>query len=467
MSGVTRHCSILNYIRQVDPDLYEIIQDLCIGRMFLPKKGMGLTFLRPDKGLVDELKKMIKAGKEEDALDAIRASLIRDHVETLSELAAGGYQNALRRAVPSGKLEGSKFIFSNDSVAQMDSFQRRTDRESISVFILSGKFLPTDTAEISDEKKAAPKKAKGKRGGGDFGDARVDLFNLILAKQVMHYPKRDFAKEVLVSLLDYVEANDVACLACLQSQLSYDALTSLAIILQPYRSPTYISDDLYGKWKSLSASFDIISADLYCGLDPKKKYIEHMETARKANGDLCKKVNDVRKEFYDTVNKLTFVSELNKAYAKVKVAVEECKGLSSRTDITQMIAEAELRVAGASLLADRQDKLDYEQGVRVFTSHTLNGPYYFTDPRVTKNYNAAFWFSNPATLANSDGFFYLPGLLRCDMINITAPVYLGDFDYSQGGTIELACEKCLGDDLHFNNYFNALQTILERVKKPE
>jgi len=88
-SIVKKHCSILNYVRHEDSDLYELVQDLCLGRMFNPRRqAAGVTFLHPSKALVKELQKMAGSDDPEKAVEHLQSLILVDHLPSINDFDA-------------------------------------------------------------------------------------------------------------------------------------------------------------------------------------------------------------------------------------------------------------------------------------------------------------------------------------------------------------------------------------------
>ena len=82
-SGVTKFCSILNYLRNEDEVLHNIIVDLCVSHLLKPKSH-GITFLRPNPAGCSALKKMA-ADDPEEAVRMIHSMVILDHINVAGD----------------------------------------------------------------------------------------------------------------------------------------------------------------------------------------------------------------------------------------------------------------------------------------------------------------------------------------------------------------------------------------------
>ena len=154
-SGVSKYCSILNYLKHNHEDLYELIQDLCIGRIFNPRKGSdGVTFLCPDKALMAELKKHASGSDPEKAVEMIQSIVIPDHLPSLSDF-EGDLPTMVRgKKITVEKSSSSSVELSGGaSVSHDKNWDHRKDRTNLAVHTLSGSF-PSLTESVGGTKKA-------------------------------------------------------------------------------------------------------------------------------------------------------------------------------------------------------------------------------------------------------------------------------------------------------------------------
>lgn len=402
--GVHKHCSVLNYIRHADADLYELIQDLCIGRMFVPKRGSpGITFLRPDKSLLKEIQSMASGDNPEEAVEAIQALVLLDNVSSMKEFdeKKNDIPTYLRQKLPVMAADGKKATLKNGAEILPDKdFEARGDRANISVYLLTKALVPPKT-EDSDFSNAKVKKSK-KEGGADLGKTRKTLFEAVIEKTSSD---REPAMEMLVELHKFLQGKPEQ--AIVESQFSYDALASLAIVLQPYKtSGTMYLDDatvgafitkMHGRDEKVKAQLDIFGLDVNAAAEYEK---------------LCDKKHDAADSITAQVTSLSAtVGKLN-VVQKIRNVLENCKceGLPAiRVNMTkkEKFAEAELRVLSA---------ITFDNGVEtqvlkdLYTKCTLDAPYMCDDPEFVKGSNIGFYFSTVYLIARSDAILYVPGV---------------------------------------------------------
>jgi hypothetical protein len=441
---VSKQCSILNYIRHVDSELHDLVQDLCIGRIFAPRRGgPGVTFLRPDKALLGQLKKLASGDNPEEAVAALQSMVLLDHLSDLGDFEdrKSDIPTFLRKKLPVASADGKKVTLKNGAEITVDSdFETRSDRGNIAVYMLSKALVPTDTEPSSGPGKGPrPKKAMG---GADYSGGRQNLFARVLA-QCCRKTKRNPAVEVLVSLMKYLKAKgDDNTLNLVKSQLSGDALASLAIVLQPYRNgqPTYITADTYNDWasKSQNANFDQFC---YCA-NPIAYYVKMMNSCD--CGDVSGYVQANQSALAEGVAKPTIIRDINSFYANLKEKSNNPIVKQRTASGVLAFAEAELRVLSAVLLDNSIDCLDHHEATALFTQKcTLDQPYICNNKDAINKANVGFYYSSVYLLSKSDGLFYLPGLYG-------SQANIGDIVKENDTMIHLVNDQPTGDDNVYN-----------------
>lgn len=439
--GVSKHCSILNYIRRTDESLYDIIQDLCLGRMFIPKRGApGITFLYPDDNLVKEIKTIAYGDEPEKAIEILQSLVLLDDLQTIKDFSAkqSDIPTFLRKKLPIEKVDANKVVLKNGAEFELDSkFKARSDRSNLAVYKLSKQLVPV-TGEAADFSNV--KQKVGKKGGADLmaGSEQADR-KLLFEAVLDDYTKSncDPAMELIVAMynwtkaetsgVDAVEREKIANL--IESQVSYDSLASLAIILQPYKTKDdrYIANGTYSimvkEIMSSSGDEDFKKLPSYTiDKNAHSKYSELAESCKYTDVYECVKqcVKDSNPETATRItvgNHIVNVTEMivNKLHestgTKNKLHLCELRNDSSKLDI---IAEAELRVVSATL----QDYLGYNgedpshslaELKNLFSGHNLDGPYLCAD----KSNNAlpvSYFHSVTNMILKTDVLLYVPGL---------------------------------------------------------
>jgi hypothetical protein len=411
--SVKKHCSILNYIRHSDNELYELVQDLCIGRMFVPRRGSpGLTFLHPSKELLAKIKDMATGDNPEEAVAALQSLVLLDYLPTI-----GDFDNKktdiptfLRNKLPVSGSDGKKVNLKNGAEIVLDkNFEARNDRSNIIVYKISKALVPTDT-EKSDFSNVTKKSNRKIKGGAAFLDGRKKLFEVVVLK-CCDDSGDDPAMEVLVSLCDFLEHNDYKPeLELVRSQLSYDTLASLAIVLQPFKSTgsPYLSNDILKKWTDVYTDG---STSVYCyNPNPGSDYEKHRSKCQSCK--ISDGIEQINSDLTNVMSKLTVIPELPKAYEKLSdIFVNNInpKRLETLLSKTLALAESELRVYSALLHDNSEEKLSVVELTKLF-SHMCNltVPYMVNDKESMANCNLGFYYSSAFLIARSNALCYVP-----------------------------------------------------------
>lgn len=408
-SVVSQYCSILNYLKHHHGELYELIQDLCIGRIFNPRKGQdGVTFLCPDEKLVGELKKQAGGSDPETAVATIQSLVITQILPSLSSFSGDLPVSARDKKISVESADNSKVELTGGATVKDEAgWKARRDRhESLMVYKLSGSF-----PKVSEGKVEA--KSKAKKGGADINNkTRQQLFLSVLS-QTCRDTKRNPAAELLVDMLDFFgnsadeNKNHANCCDVIKSQLSGDTLASLAIVLQPYKNGNnkYVSDEALNAYCTNRHNPNF---NLFCW-EPKpieryNKYMnEYAEKCHKAK----ETIQSIQEGVAEKMSKATAVAELNIAYGKLD---KNLRGVE--LSVQEMYAEAELRVRMALLRleSNNQDCLSLDECLYLFSECKLDQPVLFGDAKDMAKANVGFYYSSVYLLARSDGFFYLPGI---------------------------------------------------------
>jgi len=414
--GVSKHCSILNYIKHENSELYELVQDLCIGRIFNPRRGTpGITFLHPDKSLLSQIKKMADGDNPEEAVAAIQSLVLLDYLPANSDFddKKSDIPTFLRKKLPVASVSGAKVTLSNGAELTVDKkFKVRGDRSNMAVYNLTKKLVPTDTepATFVNAKKGKNSKVKG---GADFQRTKVALFEDVVTKQC-EGKNRDYAMETLVSLVQYLKMTNSAKHLDVCSQLSWDTLATLAIVLQPYRNVedecTYITASDFAEFSTLYSRGGELSSVYAYVINPHTTYKEMMESAVDSKAQNA--VKAIAEEVFDKTAKANVPVELAAGYKKAS-SRNVFPVNSVRAKVLQnnklAMAESELRVMSAVLLDNCTDVLDKNEFMDLFKFRcNLNAPYVVNSREQIQTSNIGFFYSVALLISRSSGFIHLP-----------------------------------------------------------
>ena len=398
--GVSKQCSILNYVRHNDEQLYELIQDLCLGKIFMPRRGSpGITFLRPDKALLKEIQEMAAGDQPEDAIEALQSLVLLDNLSSIKDFdeKKSDIPTYLRKKLQVVSADGKKVVLKNGAEIVPDKdFQARSDRGNISVYMISKALVPTDgpDADFSNAK------IKPKKGGAELGGSRAQLFERVLHN--FCESKQDPAMELLAALHGWAAKNKPAVADAIASKCSYDTLASLAIVLQPYKSsPTHLSNEdlssfiseMYGQ-SGESGLFQTLPV-----YSLRKDVSEYYDKLAGAEHKDAVRLRTESEDLARGMGKLNAVKKLNAYYD------QKFPGTKSLA-----FAEAELRVMSAMLLENSDGRYDYQELSALYRACNLDAPYVCADKDLVANANIGFYYSTVYLIARSDALNYVPNL---------------------------------------------------------
>lgn len=411
---VKKHCSILNYIRQKDSDLHELLQDLCIGRMLVPRKNTsGLTFLRPDKALLAKITDMAVGDDPEQAVEALQSLVLLDHLPTPGDFAdkKDDIPTFLRKKLPVASVSDGKIKLTNGAVIVLDKkFEHRASRNNMSVYVISGELVPTDTEAASFDN-ATPSNNRKVKGGADYMGGKQALFDRVLKNHCDEKINTNPAMEVLVSLCDFLKRNGHdELLKLVHSQLSWDTLASLAIVLQPYRNTVtpYIPVTVYTAWAAESNNKDpLLTAVYYYKPNPIADYAAHMaECGLSLDGMKSNQNREIT-----VASKPSVMAGIKRIFEHYKTDESlPVARIATLADRNLALAEAELRVFSALLHDNSLACLDVNEAMSLYKSKcTLNMPYIVSQRNQIASSNIGFWYSS-AFLILRGCPIYLPGI---------------------------------------------------------
>lgn len=426
---VKKHCSILNYLKHADPDLHELIQELCIGKMLVPRRGApGLAFLRPDKELLKKISDMANSDDDpEPAIIALQSCVILDHMPTVRDFddKKNDIPTYRRKKLPVSGVDGKKITLKNGAEIVLDTkFQARKDRQNISVYVLSKALVPTDTDD-ADFSNAKPKNNRAVKGGAELAKTREGLFEQVLKehREEKTMENRNPAMEMLLGLCTFLklkEKKDELC--AVTSQLSWDTLASLAIVLRPYataKQDLYVSDDSIAEMSKSTMSNSAFSF-YSLSRNPVDDYQSLMDSCE--DNVMVDKLKNIQTNGARNMTRFTGGKTLSNMVGELGNLFQSLKRRESYSDCGLIaIAEAELRVASALLHDCKKNNnfvLEHDTAEQVYCKRfTLNEPYAdCINPKIQKAHkpSVAEYFSQANLIARSDAIAYLPKLLTDD-----------------------------------------------------
>lgn len=424
--AVSKHCSILNYIRKADEELYDLIQELCVGRAFSPRRNSpGITFLRPDKALLKEIKKLAEGDNPEEAVDAIQALILLDNLSSINDFDAkkSDIPTFHRKKLPITSVDGKKVILQNGAEIVPDNdFNARSDRSNLAVYLISKSLVPVD-GEAADFSHA--KVTKTKKGGAQLYKkgtlSRSQLFEKIVDEMYSVdqngslVNQRDAAMELIVSLYAFAsksqEKHNIAEL--IASQVTHDSLASLAVILQPYktRGHIYLSDDMLDSFReNMYAQGGFENSKFYTYVKGISNIYCKLANAETKHAAVCdtvagKIISYVKDGNTTAVAPATVVRSIRTAIGNTKGSLPSER---QRLSDIEIYAEAELRVLSAVLLDNSQGNPSVEEVKELFRNCTLDEPRYVADKGMMYGAHISFYMSTALLILLSGAYASVP-----------------------------------------------------------
>ena len=107
--AMSRYCKLYNWVKVADPELAEVIEDLCLIGQLGAKRDWGLSFIMPEPKLKKEIISHAYGPAPEKAIDLINAHIILENLaEHTGETSnKAGYRCTSRRTATSSSSESS------------------------------------------------------------------------------------------------------------------------------------------------------------------------------------------------------------------------------------------------------------------------------------------------------------------------------------------------------------------------
>ena len=411
--------SLLSYIQNVNPPLYKLIKNLGMqGTLMSPTDNSGVTFLNPSEKLTNELIKMPK-DNQIDKVKYISALFLQMYLDTPTkfEEATDIPTGLFQKLGVSGVDRNSVSLSSGGTLTP-----NTTIGNNIAVYNLEGKLVPIDgesSAYTADEKPNLP----AMTGGFDYknkGATRRSVFETVLdcycnCKNGEHdggnKHQRDPAMELLVALALYFKKANPSLYDCITSLLSNDTMSSLAIVLQPYRdSSTYITDAEYAEFAEKNTD---ASNTKYCYIDnPSYVYKAMMKNSASTYSSSLKDICEARTNVIKNVNKPTIVASMSKFFDNLnKFKLPELrKNVLQSSSKKLLFCEAELRVIASIANDNSNGSISHDELQNIYKKYNLNEPHILSSQNVINELNIAYYYSAVWAMLRSDAIFYMAGI---------------------------------------------------------
>ena len=226
------YCSLYTFIKRTNPDLYEILDDMCAVGLFRTRND--ITFLNPSDKLTNQLIEMVEKDQSEEAFKNLKSLFIY------------GKHNSLSKDVVS--YNNKKYGEDLSGLKQLYAFKQWKDSQNVSVFDYKSDKFPKEGENA--ERPPMGRKGKGKRGRGvDDNAKKLYTAELMETKD---------PKKVIYALNSLLKSLDGETLEKVKSKIDPNMILTWYIIVQPGKTnDEYIPNDMFSEWALVNKLEDI------------------------------------------------------------------------------------------------------------------------------------------------------------------------------------------------------------------
>jgi len=320
---------IETYIKKKDPELFEVLEDLCMGGL-KPRFGRGVTLFMPTGDFRKKIVDLAETDPEE-SIKLFMACVLSDCYPTLADLHKAKSTGISNRMSPAQEVEiavtGTEGKLSNGSTVKKSDFKPMASRSNLMVYTLEGP-MPTNgkpAKHLSNPKSTGKGKGdKNAEGGVEFSASRY-----VYAKRVEEdyclYASRSNATsnnslhrnsyaDAVASLVTYLSSKketDSECSAAyslVHCTIDHNPVTSFYLLFEPYNTSgkQLISDTIFADF--VKSGININSFETI------NKFIESDSSSHK---DYITEVNSVRDTIFNTGNITAPMLSINEYYTEL------------------------------------------------------------------------------------------------------------------------------------------------------
>jgi hypothetical protein len=224
MPKLKKFCKITRYIEQIDGELSQMIADLCLDRLFIPRGVNGITFLYPkEPSYRKEIIASAYSDNPEKAIQMLESLIVLDYLPRPGDfvLKKDDIPNSLRQKIEITSADASSVKLACGAILKPDpGFAPISTRENMAVYYLTGTQIPLNgsKATMKYASKRRGTKTKGGYHGGDCGYSKnggIEVINI--HKSII---KRALAENGFAPLI----SASVSWLSFLMSKPEYETL---------------------------------------------------------------------------------------------------------------------------------------------------------------------------------------------------------------------------------------------------
>ena len=139
--SLKKFCQVSKYIKQVDKELYQAMDDLCLLGLFRPR-GRGLTVLLPDKTYRKKIISMSYSDKPETAINMVKALILLDYLPTPKDFDTkkDDIPNVMRKKLKVESADSEVVHLASGHKLKLDTkYKSLKTNDNVVVYELSGK----------------------------------------------------------------------------------------------------------------------------------------------------------------------------------------------------------------------------------------------------------------------------------------------------------------------------------------
>ena len=193
-----KFCKLSRYLEQVDPDLFNVFEDLCLTNYLRPMRGSsGITFLYPkDKAYRQKIINATYSNDPTVAMDMVKSLILQEYYPSPSTF-GNVIVNSLKQKVAVTETTDKHVKLENGLELQVDEkFKPMGYRDNMIVYTLTGKGEISITGPAADAVEKRPAKT-----GGNSGKTK-ELQDFLKDTYVKEFGKDDniYVKKVAIQL---------------------------------------------------------------------------------------------------------------------------------------------------------------------------------------------------------------------------------------------------------------------------
>jgi hypothetical protein len=385
-----------------------------------PDEKHGITFLVPTKDVIPTINKMDPA----EFVNTMNKLVLQQCIRNISDFNNNDIPVSLMSddndkflKLPNcTSVENGKAILSDGT----EIYEcKTTNLPNVTVCTVSK--IP-DVTEVSVYNHSnKPVLTNSVSGGFDYknnGNSRKAVFESILncycSCKNRKNNTRDPALELLVALALFYFGTNRDIYDAITSLFSNDTITTLAIVLQPYRAqPTYISDKDYDNFAENNSDATNVN---YCYINnPSEMYKKMMKNSAAKYKDTLSTIVANRNNMLPRISKPTLINNIKQFYTNIG-SLPSLPDLRKKAlkEYSLLLAEGELRVMSAILHDNNNGQISTDELTKLFSSFTLNKPYIMDSQDSINSTNIAYFFSGIYAMVRSDYIYYMAGISDID-----------------------------------------------------